>query len=229
MYGERGVWRPGDSLYLTFVMEDKENILPVNHPVNFELINPQGQIVKRIVKTAHTNGFYDFRTATTPDAITGNYTGKVSVGNRTYSKYLKIETVKPNRLKIYVDFGGKMIKSGSDPDGELEVKWLHGATAGNLKAKVDMTVSKTKTAFKKFKSYHFDDVSNNFSSDEFTVFDGKLNDQGKSNHLTWIELRTFCTRYDQSIIQYQGIRTRRKFQCRSLFDVVFALFILCRI
>ncbi|HEY0272939.1 MAG TPA: hypothetical protein VGC22_07120, partial [Chitinophaga sp.] len=44
LYGERGVWRPGDSLFLTFVLEDKDKKLPENHPVTFELYTPKGQL-----------------------------------------------------------------------------------------------------------------------------------------------------------------------------------------
>ena len=33
IYGERGVWRPGDSLFLSFILEDKENLLPEEQPV----------------------------------------------------------------------------------------------------------------------------------------------------------------------------------------------------
>ena len=73
IYGERGIWRPGDSLYLTFILEDKEKLLPGNHPVTFDLINPNGQIVKRMIKTNSVNGFYDFRTATDRTAATGNW------------------------------------------------------------------------------------------------------------------------------------------------------------
>ncbi|HEY9489135.1 MAG TPA: MG2 domain-containing protein, partial [Chryseosolibacter sp.] len=105
LYGERGVWRPGDSLYLTFILEDKRKLLPANHPVVFELSNPQGQVMNRIVRTASENGFYNFATSTSPDAPTGNWIGKVKVGGTAFTKALKIETVKPNRLKINLDFG----------------------------------------------------------------------------------------------------------------------------
>ncbi|MDH5737641.1 MAG: hypothetical protein OEZ23_04990, partial [Gammaproteobacteria bacterium] len=33
IYGERGVWRPGDNIYLTFVLEDKNGVIPDDHPV----------------------------------------------------------------------------------------------------------------------------------------------------------------------------------------------------
>ena len=104
LYGERDVWRPGDIMYLTFILEDKLKSLPANHPVVLELTNPLGQLTQRIVKTNHVNGFYNFTIRTEPSAPTGNWTAKVSVGNSTFSRAIRIETVKPNRLKINLTF-----------------------------------------------------------------------------------------------------------------------------
>ena len=47
MYGERGVWRPGDSVYLNFVLEDRQNKLPENYPIQFELYDPRGQLQEK--------------------------------------------------------------------------------------------------------------------------------------------------------------------------------------
>lgn len=66
-----GVWRPGDSLYISFILEDKNKLLPASHPVVFELQNPQGQVTSRLVRSSSENGFYKFATATTSDAPTG--------------------------------------------------------------------------------------------------------------------------------------------------------------
>jgi alpha-2-macroglobulin len=71
LYGERGVWRPGDSLYLSFILEDKMKLLPASHPVVFELQNPQGQVTSRLVRSSSENGFYKFATATSSDAPYG--------------------------------------------------------------------------------------------------------------------------------------------------------------
>ena len=56
IYGERGVWRPGDSIFLSFILEDKTGQLPKSHPVVFTLMNPSGQQIQRIVKTTSLNG-----------------------------------------------------------------------------------------------------------------------------------------------------------------------------
>lgn len=181
IYGERGVWRPGDSLYLTFIMEDKEKRLPANHPVKFELQDPNGQVIYQTTKTKNVNGMYSFNTVTGVDAPTGNYTAIAKVGNRTFYQYLKIETVKPNRLKIYLDFGKDKITQGQkDSVAKLQVKWLHGAVAKNLHALVNVSVNQSKTSFDKYRNYEFDSPIRNYYSESEVVFDGNLNEKGET-------------------------------------------------
>lgn len=179
LYGDRGVWRPGDSLYLTFILEDKNKVLPPTHPVVFELQNPQGQIVNRLVRSSSENGFYKFATATSADAPTGNWSGRVKVGGTEFVQPLKIETVKPNRLKINLDFGtDKFTKA--DVTGQLEVKWLHGAPGRNLKAEFDMLLVRVPTQFPKYKDYIFEDPSRTFYSEAQPVFSDNTDAEGKA-------------------------------------------------
>ena len=153
IYGERGVWRPGDSLFLSFILEDKNESLPEDHPVVFELYTPENQLFQRMVKTNGLNGFYDLRTATASTSPTGNWLAKVKVGNSSFSKSLKIEAVKPNRLKIKVEFEDKVLSKGNT-DGTLSAKWLHGADADGLRATMEMNLSSGNTSFEEHPDYH---------------------------------------------------------------------------
>lgn len=110
IYGERGVWRPGDTLFLTFLLEDKERKLPANHPVSLELLNPRGQVVKKLIKSVSLNGFYDFILTTDAEAPTGNWMARVKVGGALFTKNLKIETVMPNRLKMDLQLGKELVE-----------------------------------------------------------------------------------------------------------------------
>ncbi|MDU1889723.1 MAG: MG2 domain-containing protein [Dysgonomonas sp.] len=180
IYGERGVWRPGDSIFVTFILDDKNNTLPKDHPVSLELYTPRGQMAQRYTSTTGKDGFYPFRMATDPNAITGNWQARVKVGGVTFSKTLKIETVKPNRLKIRLNMG-EMINAGSGSfTGSLSSQWLHGAPASNLKAKVEMTLSRAGNPFKGYEKYTFNNPASNFSSDTYTVFDGQLDASGNA-------------------------------------------------
>jgi len=178
IYGERGVWRPGDSLYVSFMMEDKLNLIPDDHPIVFELFTPENQLYLRKVKTKSVKGLYDFRTTTKPEAPTGDWLAKVKVGGTSFTKTLKIETVKPNRLKIKLDFDTEIIKSGRAANGTLDVKWLHGAVAKNLNADVEVTLTEGSSPFEDYKDYHFNDPIKQFDSESKFIFDGKVNDKG---------------------------------------------------
>lgn len=181
IYGERGVWRPGDNIFLTFVLNDADNKLPQNHPVKLEVTDPSGKLVYKKVTSENLNNFYTFNVKTTQEAKTGNYSAKISVGGAKFYKTLKVETVKPNRLKIKVDFDDEILSSKKPIKGILDVKWLHGTPAKNLKAEIKAKVSTTNYSFKNYKDYVFLDPSRTFYSEEVNVFDGKLNENGIAN------------------------------------------------
>ena len=180
IYGERGVWRPGDSVFLHFVLEDNSGKLPPNYPVQFEVTDARGQnFIKRSV-IGNTGVIYPLHFATSPNAPTGNWTAMVKAGGATFQKTLKIETVKPNRLKIDLDFGGDMIRAGDGLVAGLTSTWLHGAPAGGLEAKVEAQLRPSVTTFSLFKDFVFDDPARKFTDEAQTVFDGQLDASGKA-------------------------------------------------
>lgn len=181
LYGERGVWRPGDPMYLTFILEDKNKSLPANHPVVLELYNPSGLLSQRVVKTSNLNGFYNFILKTQPSAPTGNWTAKVQVGGSTFAKNLRVETVKPNRMKINLSFSSGILKKGTPETGKLQVNWLHGSPAGNSTVKIEASVGPAKTEFPAFTGYVFDDPAKKVTAQDILVFNGKTDTNGAAS------------------------------------------------
>lgn len=182
IYGERGVWRPGDTLFVSFVLEDQEKRIPDKHPVSFELYNPRGQFYTKQISTTGTNGFYTFQVPTDADDPTGLWNGYVKVGGTSFHKSFRIETIKPNRLKInltvpneYIDAAQKEVRLG------LSSSWLTGATASSLKAKVEMTLNKATTQFPGFTQYSFNNPATEFTSSKTEVFDGTLDKEGNTS------------------------------------------------
>jgi len=178
MYGERGVWRPGDSLFMTLILEDNQQVIPEGHPVVFEFYNPMGNLIEKRSITESVNGFYAFHTATSPDAPTGLYRLVAKVGKNKFHHSVRIETIKPNRLKIMVDPGDKIFSTSNPKNFRIESQWLHGAIAKNLRVESEIQLSKSKTAFPKFPGFIFDDPGIDFNSDRFPFFSGKLDENG---------------------------------------------------
>ncbi len=178
IYGERGVWRPGNDIFLTFLLFDSKNKIPPTHPVQLEFFNVRDQLVKTIVKTESLNGFYHFRLKTNADDPTGNWRVKIRVGGSIFEKMLKIETIMPNRLDIDLDFGVMPALQNGRIKGELSAKWLHGATAKNLKADLELGLKTAKTVFTDYRNFNFDDPARKYYPETFSVFTGKLNSTG---------------------------------------------------
>jgi len=180
IYGERGVWRPGDTLFVSFILENKGDKLPAEHPMVFEWLNPHGQTINRQVTRLSKSNIYVFKTHTSHDAPTGMWRARIKVGGSTFEKGLRVETIKPNRLKINLDFESKMLMPGDHAQSTMTVNWLHGAIARNLQTEVSVTLNQSRTSFKTYSDYHFDDPSRRFESEESTVFDGRLDENGQA-------------------------------------------------
>lgn len=185
IYGERGVWRPGDSLYLNFILEDKEQTLPKGHPISFTLSDPQGQVREKRNLFENTGGIYALHTTTDANAPTGNWTAKVKVGGATFTKYIKIETVKPNRLKADLNFGKEELTPEDMPTTvQVQSNWLHGAPAKDSDVKIEMQLRAAPMSFPKYSDFNFTDPAREFTSSDREVkmvFEGKTNNQGQAS------------------------------------------------
>lgn len=182
LYAERGVWRPGDSIFLNFVLEDKNSQLPANYPISFELYDPRGQLQKRSTVSYPVGNVYPLHFRTMPDAPTGSWVAKVKAGGALFDKVLRVETVKPNRIKIDLDFGQKSLSKAQEPlNVRLQANWLHGAPARNLKAKVEVELKSKTTSFESYSNYKFDDPARSFYASPKVLFDNQLDDQGYAN------------------------------------------------
>lgn len=180
IYGERGVWRPGDTLHISFILEDREKRIPDKHPVALEIYNPKGQFHTKMISTQGMNGFYTFDVPTQAGDPTGLWNAYIKVGGTTFHKGLRIETIKPNRLKINLTLPKILQSTDKNVTVPLASAWLTGATASKLKAKVEMSLSKVNTQFKNYGQYIFNDPATDFTTIKTDVFDGILNAEGKA-------------------------------------------------
>ncbi len=177
-YTERGVWRPGDSIYVSFILEDKEKKLPKDHPVTLEVYTPKGQFYQKQVKTEGLNGFYTFIIDTDPNAETGVWQARIKVGGATFYKQLRIETIKPNRLKVRFDTDTIIDASRGIISGTLSSQWLHGSPASNLKAEIELSLYKSDNPFKGYVGYSFNNPLLSFERSKSEIFKGTLNSLG---------------------------------------------------
>jgi len=182
IYLERGVRRPGDSLHLGFILQDKEKSLAIGHPVEFTLLDPQNKLIDRQIGTIAENSLYTFHTKTRASAITGNYTATIRIGDRRFTKGILVETIKPNRLKINLAFTDEtQYLRGSELLIESQINWLTGIEAKNSKLTLDAKFYSLSNPFPKFKGFQFSDRIRKFYSENKRIYEGQMNSEGQGS------------------------------------------------
>ncbi len=180
IYTERGVYRPGDPINLSVIARNNDGSFPENHPATLELFNPRNQLVKKIVEKNSIDGFYNFKLKTSENDLTGNWRAKLTLGSSHFFHTLKIETVVPFRLKVRLDPGKTKLNSSDDSlKLALSSNYLFGSPSPFLDTEISVLLRHIPRKFKKFKKYSFSNELRSFKSSDSTLFEGKLDENGK--------------------------------------------------
>lgn len=178
IYTERGVWRPGDAVFVGFILDDFENKIPKGLPIKLTFKDPFGKVILQQVQISNKTNQYAFELKTDSEAPTGNWQVEIQAGAARFYKTIKIETIKPNRLKILNNIENKEIYKGKEI--RWEIKWLHGLPAVDISVDASARFSRALTQFKGYKEYTFDNPFSNFDGFEYTLFSNKkTNSQGE--------------------------------------------------
>jgi uncharacterized protein YfaS (alpha-2-macroglobulin family) len=182
LYAERGVWRPGDSVFLNFILNDKSNPLPEQHPIKFELSDPDGKTIFSRIVTENTGHIYPLYFKTADNARMGTYTATVSVGNGRFTKSILLEYIVPNRMKLESNVEEKLLTS-KDSLVQLKVMWLNGAIGKGLKAQTVVSLKPDWNFFDKYKDYQFIAPYNKDYTGNFELPQVTTNDSGRATFI----------------------------------------------
>ncbi len=179
MYAERGVWRPGDSLFVNLMIEADAKRLPEKHPAAFELTDPSGSVVARR-NVIPKDRIYSFPARLPADGETGRWQVRARLGGNTFTHAVNVETIMPNRLRVEIEPDESLL-TGEEAilSGELFSEWLHGATASRLEADMTLTMREGTLRFSDFRDYRFSDPSKSMERSEQEFFSGNIDETGR--------------------------------------------------
>ena len=93
---------------------------------------------------------YEFALPTYADAPTGTWRVEEHVGGVTFTKRIRLEKIKPNRLKIALTMPRSTVLRGEPLNGRMHVEWLQGEKAQHLKYDIQATFAAITTTFSGF-------------------------------------------------------------------------------
>ncbi|UCG52091.1 MAG: hypothetical protein JSW58_00635, partial [Candidatus Latescibacterota bacterium] len=178
MYTDRGVHRPGDTVHLSAIIRFDRAVPPERQPVTLDVKNPLGQTVHQAKANCGFNGHVYFPIVTDLSDPTGTWYAKLKIGDEEFSKALKIETVKPNRLKVDVDIPDAIRPPHLTLKGTVTCKYLFGAPGADLKCNINLVLGGRRFTADDFRDFIFETPLKRFESRTLPLFDGKLDSQG---------------------------------------------------
>ena len=109
--------------------------------------------------------------------MTGRWNAKFTVGGSVFNHAVRIETIKPNRLKINVGLP-EYVSADNDLNVDISAAWLTGVTASNLRTTLEMTLYSNDKPFNAYSKYCFANPLMDFSPSTQELGSGVLDSLG---------------------------------------------------
>ncbi|MCB9496120.1 MAG: hypothetical protein H6686_04445 [Fibrobacteria bacterium] len=181
-WSERGVYRPGDSIFFGCIVRGADGRRMERVPLRLTLRDPRGRTARTTVVRAAPDGMFAWRTATHVDDPTGRWTLTAEAGPASRELPVLVQTVRPNRLKIEID-APKVLGEGSTEGRRVSLAshWLSGGSAAGLRAQVQTQLTPAKLQPKGLGEFTFEDpTASTFESEEETAWEGELDEDGRT-------------------------------------------------
>jgi uncharacterized protein YfaS (alpha-2-macroglobulin family) len=182
---ERGVYRPGETAFLTAVLRNADRSLPADVPVQLVVRDPRGTEFARLDGRPNANGLIRFNVDFSLDALTGSYDLNLMMpGGRETLGYasLKVEEFIPDKLKVDVVSPAGAIAPGKPVTFTVHGRQLFGPPA--VGAKVVTRVQFYSRIFSPpaWEGYTFHDDTRRFDDQVVELGEDRLDGQGRKDY-----------------------------------------------
>jgi uncharacterized protein YfaS (alpha-2-macroglobulin family) len=179
---ERGVYRPGESAYLTAVVRNGDGSVPADVPLKLVVRDPRGAEFFSADGRMNANGLLTFEVPFSIAALTGQYEASLMRAGRPETLgtvSLKVEEFIPDKLKVDIDAPKTPVAPGAKLVFAVQARQLFGPPAAGNKATTWVRFTARDFDPKGFEDYAFHDPLRTFEEDTVELGDGKLDDKGR--------------------------------------------------
>lgn len=181
IYGERAMYRPGETIHLSTILRDDEWNTPQPMPMKLKLISPNGKTYKTVRKTLNKHGSFEASIDLSTAAMTGRYTAQVYSANDVLmnSKSIMVEEFMPDRIKVKLDLDKEDAKTGDEIKASVLATNFFGPPAANRNYEIEMSLRRMYFSPKKYRNYNFSlqRTNNYFAKD---LRENKTDEAGKA-------------------------------------------------
>lgn len=163
LYTERGVYRPGETMYLTALLrDDRGQALDNGLPLTVRVLRSDNQVVTEQVLQQQGAGGYSFKLPLSMSARAGRWNVNAFLDPKAApigTVSFQVEDVVPPRLEVNVgQTPTSPMQLGASGPFTIQAQYLFGAPGANLTANGEMRISADPVPFPQFTNYHFGPV-----------------------------------------------------------------------
>ncbi|PLX11598.1 MAG: hypothetical protein C0594_03390, partial [Marinilabiliales bacterium] len=157
LYGDRDIYRPGETIYITGIIRDFSWNVPGKIPLKIMLLTPDGKTYKTHRKTLNNHGSFETSFELPASAMTGSYTVQVytSTDVLVSTKWIKVEEFMPDRINVTVTLDKELAKPREDIAVSVNAVNFFGPPAANRNYEVEQSVMRKYFYPKKNKGYNY--------------------------------------------------------------------------
>ncbi|MHC4099022.1 MAG: alpha-2-macroglobulin family protein, partial [Planctomycetota bacterium] len=185
LYTERGVYRPGDTIYLTGIIREERGKIPPAFPLAVKVIRPDGRQVDEIITEYKENsqGIFHIKFPTRTDGQTGSYPFRVTLpGSKQIlgSTQVFVEAFVPLRMEVKSEPTAERFGPNEPLTVKVSGRYLWDQPAAKLPVKVQGSLRTITFKSKKYPHFHFG-MGKKGKHISVPICTGRLDNQGKAN------------------------------------------------
>ncbi len=183
LYGDRNLYRPGETVNVSGIVRDDFSRVIRNGPVLIKIISPTGKMYDEFKETLNNEGSFDISFKMETYSQSGQYRADVYTGSENLigSYNFNVEDFVPDKIRVTLKTDKDDIKPGESVNISVDAEYLFGAKASDLKYESDFQLRHNTYVSKKYSPYNFGNSSFHNENIPNTFVDGNLDGQGKAN------------------------------------------------
>jgi len=181
IYGDRDLYRPGDTVHVNTVVRTPAWETIAGLPIKIKLLLPNGKEYRSIKSKLNKEGAATANFILNTASVTGTYTIEVYSGNEVLlnSRKIGVEEFMPDRLKVTANLNKTAFVPGDKLIVDLTAQNLFGPPAANRNYEVQLSLKKKTFAPKNYPDYTFDIKTSGTIDIQNSVRQGQTDAQGK--------------------------------------------------
>src|SRR5437867_1713860 len=180
LYGERDIYRPGETVQGVAVVRDRSLQPPPSMPLLLRHKDPEGRDRGTVKLEMDGHGLAQFTHVIPPYARTGSHTLELLVAQEVIGQYrFQVEEFVPDRIKVEVAAKKTAVGPGETLTYDVASAYLFGPPAAGLAVESRVRLVAASFAPKGYEGFTFHNPERQFKDQKILVDQGVLDAEGK--------------------------------------------------